>query len=539
MKAIADYISLKLTHFIDKNGEYNAFTSVEVDIMLNERKIGHITATLVDRQLIPKGDFFSTMDGYSGDLQWIASTAFEQKYGRTVLQSLAKHDDPKFLIMYIDKLHLDPEFKQDSDIAASALRKLLHHPFIKGTNELQGIWKVSCAFYILDSLEQMTPLQAEDTHKRHEADAQRQEEHAFSNSIIGALETQSRRMHREDIQQASEQHYEDLLHTLARTDASAFLRAGFFQDPSIARLGGNSGNLLMATHADWSAPALLSTHAQAQAVIFTNQLPNLGAPVGHDAAILLLVKTTADKTRTDSLASTLVASTTIFARAATNAQDMTNFRLELIRLIGQGGSVSRSLALHEACANNDLQIVRIILDVDSSCINDSDAGYRTPLMVAVMNIAGRQSMNGLHGDTEVIDLLLGEGAQKDTLGANGMTAYGTFKHSADAHATLTMALTGRAAQGGDLGVQMMALKLMPSRGPTPADSSDGEQQVGFVNYFAEDRKHNRDMGYPSSSDDCGLYYFEDRKQAREVIPSSNEGSDTDGEDQTRKRTFLN
>jgi hypothetical protein len=95
-------------------------------------------------------------------------------------------------------------------------------------------------------------------------------------------------MRREGEQQANEQQYEQLQHTLARTDANAFLRAGFFQDPFVARLGGDSGNLLVASHDDWTKPsALLWTHAQARAVIFTNPPPTLvGAAVGHDAEIL-------------------------------------------------------------------------------------------------------------------------------------------------------------------------------------------------------------------------------------------------------------
>jgi hypothetical protein len=95
-------------------------------------------------------------------------------------------------------------------------------------------------------------------------------------------------MRREGEQQANEQQYEQLQHTLARTDANAFLRAGFFQDPFVARLSGDSGNLLVASHDDWTKPsALLWTHAQARAVIFTNPPPTLvGAAVGHDAEIL-------------------------------------------------------------------------------------------------------------------------------------------------------------------------------------------------------------------------------------------------------------
>jgi hypothetical protein len=289
MRPSIDSISLKLTHCIDENGEYKAFTSVAVDIVLDQHKIGHISATLVDRQLIPKDDFFSAMDRYSGDLQWIAVTLFEHKYGRTILQSLANHDDPEFLIMYISKLHLEPEFKQDSDIAASAIRKLLVHPFIKGTNVSQnGTKKVSCAIYILDSLEQMTPSQEEDTLERHEADTWRREVQEELSRSTGMPETTSGRMRREGEQQANEQQYEQLQHTLARTDANAFLRAGFFQDPFVARLGGDSGNLLVASHGDWTKPsALLWTHAEARAVIFTNPPPTLvGAAVGHDAEIL-------------------------------------------------------------------------------------------------------------------------------------------------------------------------------------------------------------------------------------------------------------
>jgi hypothetical protein len=46
---ITDNISIRLTHEIDEAGEYNAFRSIDVDIMLHQEKIGCISAVLVNR----------------------------------------------------------------------------------------------------------------------------------------------------------------------------------------------------------------------------------------------------------------------------------------------------------------------------------------------------------------------------------------------------------------------------------------------------------------------------------------------------------
>lgn len=72
-------VSLRLEESLDEDGEYNAFTNAQVDIIKNETKIGSTEATLVDRRRIP------ACDEHSGDLQRMDCTIYEPRYGRTKL----------------------------------------------------------------------------------------------------------------------------------------------------------------------------------------------------------------------------------------------------------------------------------------------------------------------------------------------------------------------------------------------------------------------------------------------------------------------
>ena len=127
-------VSIRLKHSLDEDGEYNAFTNVQVDILKINAKIGSIEATMIDRQRIPDGYFLSACDGHSGDLQHMGCTVYESRYGRTKLESLADCDDPEFDIVYIHSFHVHDEHKANSDVATTALHQFLHHPFIKGNS---------------------------------------------------------------------------------------------------------------------------------------------------------------------------------------------------------------------------------------------------------------------------------------------------------------------------------------------------------------------------------------------------------------------
>lgn len=99
------------------------------------------------------------MDSHSGDLQCISVSIFEPWFGRTKLRSLFDGgDDMEFNFLCIDTFHVDPQCQANgsSDVGVHALRKLLHHPCLKGLAATDGCWAVSCCVRILDPYEAMT-----------------------------------------------------------------------------------------------------------------------------------------------------------------------------------------------------------------------------------------------------------------------------------------------------------------------------------------------------------------------------------------------
>jgi hypothetical protein len=155
-------VTIKLKYDIDEAGEYNAFTYINVDILVcGSIKAGKIEGTIVNRQKIPNRYFLSAMDGHSGDLQYIGTSIFEPKRGRTILKSLRDGgDDDEFDFMYISSICIEDQYKKSSDVGAFALRKLLHHPYVKGRSiDRNGCWRVLSCVYILDPYEAMSKEQ--------------------------------------------------------------------------------------------------------------------------------------------------------------------------------------------------------------------------------------------------------------------------------------------------------------------------------------------------------------------------------------------
>ena len=477
-------VTIQLRHEIDEAGEYNAFTSVTCDILVRGTKAGKISGTRVDRQKLPERYFLSAMDGHSGELQYVGMSIFEPRYGRTKLRSLFDGgDDMEFDFLYIDKFHVDPRYRANgsSDVGAYALRKLLHHPYIKGR---AAEWSVSSCVYILDpyeamSAEEKSRVEAED---RRESERQMQ---AYRSG--GAMPVETDESLRAKEQRAAR------MDALARLDANQFLRNGFIQDATVAKKGGNAPRFLVAAYEHWKQP--LKSHAEAEAVQFYVAPPERRPPTGKDAEILEVTKRICSENMMQGVSSAMIG----LPRPAVNdsADRAFAFRTKVTRLIQQGGSLARSNALHAACANRDAAIARCILQLDPSCLEARDIENSTPLIVAAAAAAGSANINGIPSQP-VIDVLLAAGAQKGAVDSDGLTAYGTLKSMHDKYGQAMQAMMGRPVSGGSRttpGLAALEAKLMPPGGPTAADRAGGEgADAGYVDYGEEDAEYDREYG---------------------------------------------
>lgn len=467
MTASAAGVSIRLKHSLDEDGEYNAFTNLKVDILKNQTKIGSIEATVIDRQRIPDGYFLSACDGHSSELQYMGCTVYEPRYGRTKLKSLAEYDDPEFDVMCIHTFHVEDEYKKtNSDIATTALHQLLHHPFIKG-NLLYGCWKVSSVVYELDPLEAMSNQERTTFVEKRNA----------NRMVNPPEETDETRRAKEMEKQKMD--------SLARQDAIPFLRNGFFQDPAIARQGNE--RFVVASHGNWTRPLLSET--QAAGIQFYVPQPKPPAPMGKDAEILKLVMKVAGESR--------------FSEAPTSPAKIAQLRNDIGNLVHAGGSVSRSHAIHAACANNDKAVLDCLLELDPTIINSLDQENMTPLMIAAMSAAGRSTINGIP-ETRAIDILLAAGADKGKEDSFGMTAYGHFKSKTAGFDEMMNAMTGQSCTTNQSHASHLAVerKLLPPLGPTTSDMNGGEgEEAGFMDYSRDDRESDAMYGGGSYDDE--------------------------------------
>ena len=480
-------ITIQLRHEVDEDGEYHAFTSVTCDILVRGTKAGKISGTRVDRQKLPERYFLSAMDGHSGELQYVGVSIFEPRYGRTKLRSLSDGgDDMEFDFLYIDKFHVDPRYKanESSDVGAYALRKLLHHPYLKGRAFEHGIWSVSSCIYILDPYEAMS---AEEKSRIEAEDRRESERQMQAHRPGGAMPVETDESLRAKEQRAAR------MDGLARLDANQFLRNGFIQDATVAKKGGNAPRFLVAAYEHWKQP--LKSHAEAEAVQFYVAPPERRPPTGKDAEILEVTKRICSENMMQGVSSAMIG----LPRPAVNdpADRASAFRTEATRLIQQGGSLARSNALHAACANRDVAIARCILQLDPSCLEARDIENMTPLIVAAAAAAGSANINGIPSQP-VIDVLLAAGAQKGAVDSAGLTAYGTLESMHDKFGQAMQAMMGRPVGGGSRttpGLAALEAKLMPPGGPTAADRTGGEgADAGYVDYGAEDAEYDGDYG---------------------------------------------
>lgn len=222
-------MTIRLQHELDERGEYFSTTAIHVDILVRGEVAGNIQGTLVDRNSIPRRCFYSVMDAHSDDLQYAAVSLFEPRYGRTKLKSLwRKGEDRWFKFLYIGSLHVNEEYTSNgsSDVGAYALRKLLYHPFIKGSDR-DDEWQTSSCIHILDSTTQKD-----------------------------------------------------------KDNAIQFLRNGFFQDRAVVYEGND--RFLVAASGHWKEP--LISHAEAAKIPFLEAPPRPPPPTGKDAEIRQIIE---------------------------------------------------------------------------------------------------------------------------------------------------------------------------------------------------------------------------------------------------------
>lgn len=472
--ASANDVSIKLSHEIDERGEYNAFTLLSVDILVRGQNAGSVTAVVVNRQMIPERMFLSAMDGHSGELQWLAVSIFEPRFGRTKLTSLRDGDDDYVhQFMYVEEMHVNDEYKQDgnSDVGANALQQLLRHPYVKG--------KVSSCIYILDPCEGMTREEKErvDRQEDEQMRSWREDPPPETEDSLRAKEEKLQRMD-----------------DCARLDANQFIRNGFYQEAAVAGLGGNSPRILVACSTSMNRP--LKSHTEAASVQFHVAPPDTRPPVGKDAEILELTKKCCQDCSDDvgSLPGRPV------MNGAINPGRASSYQAKVSRLIQEGGSLKRSNALHAAAALNDSSIVRTILQMDPTTLESWDVNNVTPLIMAASAAAGRRNKCGFAADQPVIDALLAAGANRGATDSKGLTAYGTFLSSHKDYTQMMQALTGNPVQSSNSssipGYAGLEARLMPPGGPTRADKTGGDSaEPGFINYKEED----------SDYESCGDY----------------------------------
>ena len=458
-------VSIKLSHDYDDRGEYNAFTSISVDIFVRKNntekeKAGSITGVLVFRQMIPEGMFLSAMDGHSHEMQMVATGVFEPRMGRTKLISLRDGgDDYEKDILYIESIHVDDRYKVkgNSDVGSYAIRKLLRHDnMMKGG----GIWcGISSCIYILDPAEAMT----REAKEKCEADGER---HMREQMMSSHGEERSSDKD-EEVGVGVEDRLRKMRTDYARLDANQFLRNGFYQDVAVAK--DQDSFIIVAASKHWKKP--MKSHSRvAEVKFFTTDDRNfeVPTPVGKDAEILKLTK---QMCREDT-------------SVITGQERVSSYRAELSRLVSGGGSLAKSHALHAACAISDGFIVKCILEMNPAALESRDVHNVTPLMMAASVMAGKSNNSGFPSQHPVIDALLEAGADKDATDSDGLTAYGNFKSNHRNYQRSIQAMTGEAVSDIRVpGLDTLERKLMPSGGATDADRACGEgAERGYIEY---------------------------------------------------------
>jgi hypothetical protein len=474
MSNLVGRLSLDLRHSLVEDMAYDSLTEVDCDILLDKRKIGIIQATIIYREKILDGCFYSAINEHSADLQWVGCALFEPRRGRTKLVSLADYDMTEFDTMYISTFTIDKEFKEGgkSDVGAQALRMFLHHPYISDADRLQGYWRVCSAVFVLSS----TAYMSDDERAAYQKQRETRRRSPIEDSYKPPTDEELRK-EEADTRRRKE---------LERLDANAFLRNGFFQDPALVRKG--EDRLLVATYGQWTKPLL--SHDEVSGIKLLAVAPNPAEPRGKDADIKFAIE----------------------RQISRSLPPRPDFCQELETLLRQGGSLARSSAMHIACGHNAVEFVQYFMRLDRTIHSARDDANVTPLMVAAACAAGRQALGGI-SETQVIDMLLAAGARKDDVDSQNLTAYGHFRKAISEFQTMLTAmcgaplLPGHGQYGQHSPVTAVFTKLMPPGGPTAADWTGGVTMVdeGFMDYTEDDREFDEMMQRDYSSEELEDY----------------------------------
>jgi len=470
-------ITLKITETSNDDNDddeemYGAFTYVKATVFrcdntpgasasltikpAAEKLIGEISGFQVNRHTIPTGCFWETFDEHSADMEWVAGSLLENKYGRTKLLSLREAgDDPEFDFFFIQNFRIDKN--ESCDVATFALRKFLYSKQIKGDIDY-GCWCVSSVAFVL------------------------------SGDGNNSSERRSNRYH----------------------ESIPFLRNGFFQDKALVGKDPDNARILVGAIEHFEK----NLQSETEMIIIANKLFQATSSDSNrktsaeDAEILKrvkdLVETNYQTSMTESTASLsrvmLGMATYVPQKDCTSDQQLKRLQKDLTKLVQSGGSIARSLALHFACEKNSVKVVNLLLqmDADSSKTKDSRTG-RNPLTIAAIHATGRLSITGID-DTEVIDALLltSSSARKSEVDSVGMTAYGYFTQKSKTMIQMTHYQHRRK-------ITDLEHKLYPPGGPTIMDFAGGRgRTTGFVDYGPEDDEADQEMGigaYASDDED--------------------------------------
>lgn len=456
----------------DVDDPYGAFTNINTKVFQEgtAKAIGEISGIAINRQAIAEKCFLETFDAHSADMEWVASALLENRYGRTKLKSLrGAGDDPEFDFFLMQKFWVDSD--QSCDVATIALRKFLRSDRIYGHLNF-GCWRVSSIAFVLS---------------------------AHSND--GSENSESGRKRKRDTNSgnASQDRYKE---------AIPFLRNGFFQDTALVCNDTDNARILVGGVAHFEESVKSQAEVMVNARTIIDGISNTGRkPAGKDDEIFSRVKDLVNMNSELSMNRSMMNISSCMIGLATFTpptdetplEQLKSLRKDLTNLIRNGGSISRSTALHVACENNSIKVVRLLLEIDPDCVNSKDSTGRTPLMVAAVKATGRHSFNGI-SETTVIDDLLEAGANKAEVDSVNMTSYGYFKKNFDMHMEMTR-IDKRST------LTNLEHKLYPPGGPTTIDFTSGRGgSTGFVDYGPEDDEADRENGRGVYAVDDGSIY---------------------------------
>ena len=139
------------------------------------------------------------------------------------------------------------------------------------------------------------------------------------------------------------------------------------------------------------------------------------------------------------------------------------------------------------------------MQMDPLTIETRDVNNAIPLIMAAATAAGKSNIDGFPLDQPILDMLIAAGANKDAVGAKGLTAYGTFQKYDKHYCQMLSAMMGTPVRDKSKvlpGLSELKAVLFPSGGPTAADLNGGKSaELGFVEYSNEDSDYEYDSEY--------------------------------------------